>query len=107
MVIHRASKSGVTLMELMTVLIIIAILAVMLIPFIGLLRQRAEVASCTQNMKGLYAAGVNYITEAKHWPQVDTNQVGKPDYARAWYEAFQPYGVGWINWVCPRPADAQ
>jgi prepilin-type N-terminal cleavage/methylation domain-containing protein len=96
-----ASNEGLTLMELMTVLVIISILAVLMMPLVGHLRQRAELASCTQNIKGLHVAAANYVNDAKHWPQVDTKKVGKPEFAKAWYEAFDQYGIGPINWVCP------
>jgi prepilin-type N-terminal cleavage/methylation domain-containing protein len=98
---HCSSNAGLTLLELMTVLVIISILAVLMMPIVGHMRQRAEIASCTQNIKGLHGAAANYVTDAKHWPQIETKNVGKPEYARAWYEAFAQYGIGPINWVCP------
>lgn len=90
-----------TLLELVTVLLIVAILAVLLLPLFGHLRSRAEFTSCTGNLKGLYVAASNYTTAAGHWPQISTKNVGKPEYALAWYEALKPYGIGWSNWVCP------
>src|SRR5688572_15122859 len=92
---------GVTMMELMTVIVIIAILGVLIMPMVGLIRQRVEVTGCTSNIKGLHVAAANYVTDAHHWPQIDTRQIGKPSYATAWYEALRPYGIGPINWVCP------
>src|SRR5688572_24623432 len=91
---NRSSDHGVTLMELMTVLVIISIIAVLLIPVVGLIRQRAELTGCTGNIKGLHVAVANFVTDAKHWPQVDTKQIGKPAYALAWYAALRPYGIG-------------
>lgn len=89
------------MLELATVIVIIAILAVLVIPIVAHLRGRAEVTSCTGNLKGLYVAAANYTTDAKQWPQIDTRQVRKTEYAIAWYEALKPYGIDWINWVCP------
>lgn len=90
-----------TLIELMTVIVIICILAVMLFPAATYLRERAEVASCTGNLKGLYVASVSYVTDAQHWPQIDTKQFGTPEYPRLWQEALKKYGIAPINWVCP------
>jgi prepilin-type N-terminal cleavage/methylation domain-containing protein len=97
----RARICAFTLMELMTVLVIIAILMVLILPIVGHLRQRAEVTSCTGNIKGLYVAAANYVTDAGHWPQIDTKFFGKPEFAKAWQEVLAPYGIGRINWVCP------
>ena len=95
------SNAGLTLMEMMTVLVIISILAVLMLPLISHLRQRADHASCTQNLKGLHVAAANYVTDAKHWPQMDTKLTGKPELAVIWQEIFRPYGIAPINWVCP------
>lgn len=95
------SNAGLTLLEMMTVLVIISILAVLIMPLIGHMRQRADYASCTQNLKGLHVAAANYVTDAKHWPQMNTKLTGKSELALVWYEIFRPYGIGPINWVCP------
>lgn len=95
------SQQGLTLLELATVIVIIAILAMMVAPVASYLKLRAELTSCTGNMKGLHVASANYVTDAKHWPQIDTKLIGKPEFALAWYDALRPYGIGPINWVCP------
>ena len=97
----KTSNAGLTLLEMMTVLVIISILAVMLLPLVNHLRQRADHASCTQNLKGLYVAAANYVNDAKHWPQMDRKLLGTPELAVQWQEIFRPYGIAPINWVCP------
>jgi prepilin-type N-terminal cleavage/methylation domain-containing protein len=97
----RTSRAAFTLLELMTVLVIIAILVTMLMPVFGSLKGKAELQSCVGNLKGLYTAASSYVQDQGHWPQIETKDVQRKDYARAWREAFRPYGIGPINWVCP------
>jgi len=91
--------SGFTLMELATVIVIISILAVLILPAIGLYRGRSERVGCSTNLHSLYIAVSTYTTENQHWPQIF-----KPDKkakAQEWHAALKPYGIDWINWVCP------
>lgn len=85
----------------MTVLVIISILVVLLYPLTGAIRQRAEFTGCTANLKGLHVAASNYVTDAKQWPQINTKNVGKPEYALEWRAVLKPYGIAPVNFVCP------
>jgi type II secretory pathway pseudopilin PulG len=87
-------------MELMTVIVIISILAVMLLSSIGAIRGKAERGKCVNNLQGLYAAGVSYLTDHDSWPQIPVSDVEEPNFARAWVAAFKPYHLGAPNWVC-------
>jgi prepilin-type N-terminal cleavage/methylation domain-containing protein len=95
-------QAGVTLLELCTVIIIICILAVLLYPVMGWYSERARRLSCTQNLKGLYASTSAYLNSNNGvWPQVKWNSQQPGDYARAWYEVLHPYGMAWVNFICP------
>lgn len=97
-----AAQSGAfTLLEMMTVVVIVFILATMLLPAVRGLQGRAERQNCTGNLKSLYAAAAAYVQDQGHWPQIETKDVHRPEYARAWVAAFQPYGLGPENWICP------
>src|SRR4051812_25585309 len=94
--------SGVTILELVTVLIIICILAVLLYPVVGWYSERARRLSCTQNLKGLYAATSSYLnSNSGVWPQIKFNSQQPQDYARGWYDVLHPYGLAWVNLICP------
>lgn len=96
------SRSGVTLLELCTVLIVICILAVLLYPAMAWYGERARRLACTQNLKGLYSATSTYINANEgRWPQIKLNAQQPQDYARAWYEILHPYGLAWVNFICP------
>jgi type II secretory pathway pseudopilin PulG len=87
-------------MELLTVIVIIAILAVLITPAIGLYRGRSERLGCTTNLRSLYVAVSSYTTDNQHWPQIK-NSGDKKAKTEAWYETLKPYGISWVNWVCP------
>jgi len=92
----------VTILELVTVLIIICILAVLLYPVVGWYSERARRLSCTQNLKGLYAATSSYLnSNSGVWPQIKFNSQQPQDYARGWYDVLHPYGLAWVNLICP------
>lgn len=96
--VHR--REAFTIMELMTVIVIIGILAVMLMSTVAGLRDKAERGRCVNNLQGLYAAGVSYVTDNGSWPQIPMTDVGDPAFAKAWMDAFKPYKIAPVNWHC-------
>jgi prepilin-type N-terminal cleavage/methylation domain-containing protein/prepilin-type processing-associated H-X9-DG protein len=58
-----SSKLGFTLIELLVVIAIIAILAAMLLPALARAKQRAQNASCANNLRQLNIAAVMYSQE--------------------------------------------
>ena len=90
-------------MELLTAITIVLILAAMAIGVLADMRNRADVAACSTNLKSLYAAGASYVQDNGYWPQIstDTIKVGDTQYPKAWIAAFQPYGMAQKNWICP------
>jgi prepilin-type N-terminal cleavage/methylation domain-containing protein len=97
---NKGSASGFTLIELATVIVVIAILAAMITGVTVELRGRADKVKCTQNLKNLYTAAANYLSQQGEWPQIDPTQ-DKTQYAKAWVAAFQPMGLTQVNWICP------
>lgn len=57
------TNSGFTLIELLVVIAIIAILAAMLLPALGAAKERANRASCLNNMRQLSQAAVIYASD--------------------------------------------
>ncbi len=96
----RLRLAAFTLLEVMTSVVVIAILAVMGISTFGFLRAKAERAKCVRNLQGLYAAGASYLTDNGAWPQISTLDIEAPAFSKAWIQAFQPYGIGHVNWIC-------
>jgi prepilin-type N-terminal cleavage/methylation domain-containing protein len=92
---------GFTLMELMTVMVLMAMLFALSFPAMSFMRGKAERAKCVNNLHALYAAGTAYVTDYNSWPQVDTDELENPAYAQAWIDAFTPYHLTRINWICP------
>jgi prepilin-type N-terminal cleavage/methylation domain-containing protein len=93
-------RGGFTLMELCTVILIISILLVLIMPAIGLYRGRSERLNCTTNLRSLYVAVSGYTTDNQKWPQIKTYRQHQLQ-AEAWHAVLKPYGIDWINWVCP------
>src|SRR4051812_21956810 len=95
-------RAGVTLLEIMTVIVVIGILAVLLYPAFGWYSERSRRVACTQNLKGFYAATSSYLNSSDGvWPQIPWNSSDPQTYARSWYEVLHPYGMAWINFICP------
>ena len=90
----------------MTVLVVISILVVVLSPAISFMRARAQKVKCISNLRALYVATSTYIHDNHQWPQIPIAVTNDPTNARRWVEAFRPYGLEQINWVCPSIQDA-
>jgi prepilin-type N-terminal cleavage/methylation domain-containing protein len=94
------ARHAFTLLELMTVIVVVCILAVMVFSSVAALRGKAERGRCVNNLHGLYAAGVSYMTDHESWPQIPVADIEDPNFARAWMDAFAPYHIGRQNWTC-------
>jgi len=60
-------KRNFTLVELLVVIAIIAILAAMLLPTLGMARNRAKSIGCINNLKQLGMASVQYVDANQDW----------------------------------------
>ena len=66
---YRNSRiRGFTLVELLVVIAIIGILVALLLPAIQAAREAARRASCTNNMKNVALAAINFHDQLKHFP---------------------------------------
>lgn len=97
---EKCESLGFTLLEMMTVIVVICILAIMVFSVAGALRGKAERGRCVNNLQGLYAAGVSYMTDHESWPQIPVTDLEDPSFAKAWLEAFKPYQISPQNWIC-------
>jgi type II secretory pathway pseudopilin PulG len=91
-------------MELMTVIVILGILATMVLGVMADVQYRADRSNCMGNLKSLYTGAAVYLQEQGAWPQIDphlSQSGGGKQYAQAWIDALQPYGVAKANWICP------
>ena len=64
----RRSKLGFTLVELLVVIAIIGILVGLLLPAVQAAREAARRTQCTNNVKNLALATVNFETTKKQYP---------------------------------------
>src|SRR5262245_39524284 len=109
----RRRGPGFTLVELLVVIAIIGILVALLLPAIQAAREAARRSQCTNNIKNLALAAMNYHDAMKHFPVdrdiyndapdiIDLNTGGwvtePPDPLRT---ARKLDGSGWIVHVLP------
>jgi prepilin-type N-terminal cleavage/methylation domain-containing protein len=68
MSIRRDSRAGFTLVELLVVIAIIGVLVALLLPAIQAAREAARRSQCTNNMRQLAVAALNYESARKAFP---------------------------------------
>ena len=66
--LERREKNGFTLVELLVVIAIIGILVALLLPAVQSAREAARRTGCTNNVKQLALANLNYESTFKHFP---------------------------------------
>jgi len=109
----RRRGPGFTLVELLVVIAIIGILVALLLPAIQAAREAARRSQCTNNIKNIALAAINYHDATKHFPISRDYTTGGPSVFDmnngAWLmQAADPLrdarkldGSGWIVQVLP------
>ncbi len=91
------ANRGFTLVELIVVIAILVILAALLLPVIGSVRKRANVAATTNNLKQTGAAIALYMGDNNNAMPASGNTGGNPAYAYG----LQPSVHTWVRLLSP------
>jgi prepilin-type N-terminal cleavage/methylation domain-containing protein len=91
--IQRAKQRGFTLVELLVVIAIIGVLVALLLPAVQSAREAARRSQCTNNIRQLSAAMMNYETAKKglpplalNWSDQEYDARYNPNGPGAWYD---------------------
>ncbi len=87
---HRPCR-GFTLVELLVVIAIIGILVALLLPAIQAAREAARRTSCTNNLKNIALACLNYESSKGELPPGSTNAAGNQQSGLGWPVQILPY----------------
>ena len=95
--------AGFTLLEVAVVALIVAILAALAVPVIAKLRERAQRAACTSNLRNLAVAANLFLQQHDSWPQIPPagDASSEEEFAEAWIAALAPFGPIRKTWICP------
>src|SRR3954451_689431 len=96
---YRIARSAFTLVELLVVIAIIGILVALLLPAIQAARESARRSQCTNNLRQLGIAALNYESSKKAFPYGrKRGQVTKADGSTAALNVAQ---WGHLAWILP------
>jgi len=87
-------RRGFTLVELLVVIAIIGVLVALLLPAVQAAREAARRASCTNNLKQVGLAILNYHSAQKTFPPgaiMNDTSIGNSDYFYGWTREIMPY----------------
>ena len=84
-----------TLIELLTVIAVIAILAAILIPVVGNVRQKADEATCLNNLRQIGTAIGLYQSDHKGAFPAVVEAWGASEERGLWFTQFADYGLPW------------
>src|ERR1044072_9093438 len=89
----KRSRNGFTLVELLVVIAIIGILVALLLPAVQAARDSARRSQCTNNLKQIAIAILNYEGSKKRFPAGSTTKGGTRDgpYWSTWSIDILPY----------------
>jgi prepilin-type processing-associated H-X9-DG protein/prepilin-type N-terminal cleavage/methylation domain-containing protein len=88
----RRRAAGLTLIEVLIVILIIAVLAAIMFPFVRSMREKAQGAACTQNLKQIGIGLHSYISEnSGRFPN------GKAHVSWLKDDAQNPLGLSWYD----------
>jgi prepilin-type N-terminal cleavage/methylation domain-containing protein len=109
---HRFSKQGWSLTELMVAIAIVALLVTLTFPAYSFIKAKLENAACMGNLKAIHAGlSTNMQDHGMVWPQYphDIRETGDEDgddkLSQWWFETLKPYGVTRKTWLCPGDRD--
>jgi prepilin-type N-terminal cleavage/methylation domain-containing protein/prepilin-type processing-associated H-X9-DG protein len=104
MISLRRRQSAFTLIELLSVIAIVAILAAILIPVVGIVRQKAALAGCKSNIRQVSMALLTYAQDHKRaFPPVVSDFKGR---GYAWSNLLQNQGYITDTGVYRCPGDS-
>lgn len=103
----RSSSRGFTLIELLTVIAIIGVLAGILIPVVGLVRNKARASASVSNLRQIFVGLSLFADENKdRFPKatntVDWNLEETDPAKMAWTQQLRPYGTDQAFFLTPR-----
>jgi prepilin-type N-terminal cleavage/methylation domain-containing protein/prepilin-type processing-associated H-X9-DG protein len=87
----RPRRGGFTLVELLVVIAIIGILVALLLPAIQAAREAARRTQCSNNLKNIALACLNYESAKGELPPGSTNADGASESGLAWTVLILPY----------------
>src|SRR3954467_5721830 len=94
---RQQAARGFTLVELLVVIAIIGILVALLLPAIQAAREAARRSSCTNNLKNLGLAVLNYEATQKIFPTSEGWDASYTDDEKNVVDALAPVGSRWLS----------